>query len=146
MTSFVDTSALVKVYVPEAGARTVRRHLGPFVLSALTRVEVVSAFFGKWRTGEIAQRDAEQLAGAFEADLATGTCATGQILVRLPVDDELLGAAIRNVARHGLRAYDAMQLATAQRSRAVDPSCTDFLTFDHALARAAQGEGFTARP
>jgi predicted nucleic acid-binding protein len=46
------------------------------------------------------------------------------------------------VAVHLLRAYDAVQLATARAVRAADPSCTTFACFDQQLAQAAAAEGF----
>ncbi len=146
MTAFVDSSAFAKVYLAEAGHAAVRRLPGAFVVSALTRVEVVSAFWRKHRTGEIESDAASVFVGAFEADLRARRCSTGQAIVTVPIGQPILDMAAAYTGLFALRAYDAVQLASAKRARAVDPHCTDFLTFDHALARAARAEGFAVRP
>lgn len=64
----------------------------------------------------------------------------------LEVSDEVLEEAARSVARHPLRAFDAVQLASALAARAVDPSLTAFACFDATLANAARAEGFALRP
>lgn len=47
---------------------------------------------------------------------------------------------------HGLRANDAIQLATAAAVRAADPSISRFAAFDKDLRGAAGVEGFTVEP
>jgi hypothetical protein len=59
---------------------------------------------------------------------------------------QILDHAARLVAVHGLRAYDATQLASA---RAVDDAVPDglvFLAFDKALRAAAAAEGLELLP
>ena len=58
------------------------------------------------------------------------------------VETAVLDAAVALCGVHGLRAYDAVQLASAVRARAADSSLTDFVTYDVALHRAAAAEGF----
>ena len=65
MTVFADSSALVKLYVPEAGHIAVRSITDPIVIADLARVEVPAAFWGKVRTGELALDDADVLISAF---------------------------------------------------------------------------------
>ena len=146
VTAFADTSALVKLYVPEAGSSDVRDHSGPLVMSALARVEAVAAFWGKQRMGEIAPSDAAVLTDAFETDAADGSTTDGRALVFIPVTASILDAAARACGVHGLRAYDAVQLATAEAARLVDPDCSTMVVFDRALAEAARAEGFSIVP
>lgn len=47
---------------------------------------------------------------------------------------------------HGLRAYDAVQLASALATREVDERCATFAAFDRDLTLAATSEGFEAFP
>jgi uncharacterized protein len=54
----------------------------------------------------------------------------------------VLVASARVVARHPLRAYDAVQLASAEAAREADSGVDLFATFDRALATVAAGEGF----
>jgi hypothetical protein len=54
----------------------------------------------------------------------------------------LLAAAASLLPRHGLRAYDAVQLASAFAAREADPLCSVFACFDRALNEAAEANGF----
>lgn len=47
---------------------------------------------------------------------------------------------------HGLRAYDAMQLASALLARSVDPGLAEVVCFDTELAAAARLERFRVTP
>jgi uncharacterized protein len=54
----------------------------------------------------------------------------------------VLITAAREAARHALRAYDAVQLASALAVREIDPRCSHFARFDANLRRAAGRAGF----
>jgi predicted nucleic acid-binding protein len=114
VSTFADTSAVVKLYVDEPGHDVVRR-LGPLVVSRLVRVEVVAALWAIQRRGRVSVRggrpDAAGLAGT-----------------------------------HGLRAYDAVQLASARAAAAADDRVRTFAAFDGALRDAAAREGFVLVP
>lgn len=56
------------------------------------------------------------------------------------LEDGILAGAARLVARHPLRAYDAMQLASALAVMEADPR-TRFACFDAQLNAAAAAEG-----
>lgn len=139
MTAFADSSALVKLYADEPGADLVRAHAS-FVVSALARVEVPGALWRKQRTRELSEDDAGILTAAFEADWHDSTGPFLPVVVSAAV---LEGAAALT-ARHGLRAYDAVQLATAIAARSAGVEVTAFLCFDAELAAAAAREGWPA--
>ena len=141
MSLFADSSALVKLYVPESGYAAVRAAAGPFVIATLTRVEVPAAFWGKTRTGELSAPDAALLVSAFEFDYH-GDDQSDSIFAVVSLDEPILVAAARQASRHGLRAYDAVQLACAMAARRADPSVDMFAVFDHKLRNAAVAEGF----
>lgn len=143
MTVFADSSALVKFYVPEEGADLVRALDGPLVCSALAQVEVVAALWRKQRMNEVSAEDASVLAAAFTADLKAGALA-GRDTVCVNVTTEILDEAARMAARHGLRAYDAVQLATAVVVRPHLGSPVIFACFDENLAAAAHAEGLVS--
>lgn len=143
MSTFVDSSALVKLYADEPGADAIRR-LTPMVVSCLVRVEVPAAIWRKHRNRELSAADATVLTAEFEADyFGVGRGArffvTG--IVAAVLDD---AAAL--VAARGLRAYDGIQLASARAARAADPSCGVFACTDRALRNAAAAEGFAIVP
>lgn len=137
MTVFADSSALVKLYADDSDFELVRRHDG-YVVSALARVEVPAALWRKHRANELSAEDSVLLAAAFAADWHEPD---GPFLA-VSVRGLVLEDAAALVATHGLRAYDALQLACANAARDVDPQVADFLCFDAALNAAAAREGF----
>ena len=137
MTVFADSSALVKLYADEAGAQAVRA-TKLFVVSAVARVEVPAAIWRKHRLGQLSAADAGVLTAAFEADWYD---ATGPFVPIASADAVLATAAVL-VMRHGLRAYDGVQLASAVEARAADPEVDTLLCFDAVLNDAAAREGF----
>jgi predicted nucleic acid-binding protein len=144
LTTFADSSALVKLYADEAGHEEVRA-LNAVAVAQLARVEVPSAFWRKQRTGELNASDAQLLTAEFEADYF-GTEDERARFAVAAVTSEILDEAARLCARHGLRSYDAVQLATAMAVRTADPSCTDIAVFDTTLRNAAAAEGFRTIP
>ncbi|WP_240687046.1 type II toxin-antitoxin system VapC family toxin [Amycolatopsis suaedae] len=141
---FADSSALVKLYVPERGHERVGS-LAAVVVSELAGVEVPSALWRKHRTGELSAAAARVLVGAFEADLH-GTAETEPRFVAVTASPLVLDTAARLTGVHGLRAYDAAQLATAKVVASAEPACRTFATFDKSLADAAAAEGFALLP
>jgi len=108
-------------------------------ISALARVEVPAAFWRKRRVGELRPDRAAGLAAEFAADVK-GTGLEAPRFTLVLVDDVTLAAAASLVARHPLRAYDAVQLATALAVIEADPSMR-FASFDAQLNAAAAAEG-----
>lgn len=128
----------MKLYVPEPGQEKIRA-VREVTISVLARVEVPAAISSKRRIGELRPDRAAALAAEFAADVkGTGLEAPRFLLV--PVADTILASAVRLVARHPLRAYDAVQLATALAVIAADPS-TRFISFDTQLNAVAAAEG-----
>ena len=64
----------------------------------------------------------------------------------MPTTAAILDRAADTAAAHGLRAYDAVQLASAIVARTADPDLTSFACFDDRLSDAARIEGFTTIP
>jgi predicted nucleic acid-binding protein len=140
MIAFADSSALVKLYATEAGSGEVRS-LDGLVVSQLARVEVPAALWRKHRMGGLTVAQVGVLIAAFEADYY-GTHDEPPRFPAVAVSDLILDVASRLAGVHGLRAYDAIQLATAQLVRSADPDCRTFAAFDTDLCKAAVGEGF----
>jgi uncharacterized protein len=139
---FADSSALVKLYVAEAEHQIVRAAPVPLVVSLLARVEVSAALWGKNRTRELSAEDAAMLTAAFEFDFH-GDVQQESVFVVVPVTEAILVDAARHAARHGLRAYDAVQLASAIAARAADPTINTVAVFDTNLRNAMLAEGFS---
>lgn len=144
MTVFADSSALVKRYSTEAGSADVLTH-EVLIVSALARVEVPAALWRKVRIGELSAGQAQVLGEEFAADYY-GTESEPPRFVVVDVAGPVLDQAATLTGRHGLRAYDAVQLASALAVREVDPACREFLAFDARLCDAAATEGFRLLP
>ncbi|MGH9467927.1 MAG: type II toxin-antitoxin system VapC family toxin [Terriglobales bacterium] len=137
---FLDSSALVKLYVEEAGTefmlRLAEQAAGTLFVSALASAEIASALYRLERGGQLPRAAADSLLAAFRSDLHTR-------YVMQPVSDAVLGAAVELIQRHPLRAYDAMQLAAcATVARQQTPIELRFVCSDVRLLRAAADEGF----
>lgn len=144
MTVFADSSALVKLYADEPGHESVREHPW-FVVAALARVEVPSALWRKLRMGELDAGSVRVLAAAFEADWF-GSEGEPPRFIPVSTTADVLDEAARLCGVHGLRAYDAVQLASALVARASEPSCRTIAAFDERLRVAAAAEGLDLLP
>jgi predicted nucleic acid-binding protein len=137
---FADASALVKLYADESGHAVIRR-VDALAISQISRVEVPAALWRKQRLGELVQSDAAVLVAAFEADYF-GTASDPPRFTVAATTASVLDDAARLTGVHGLRAYDAVQLATALAVRQADAECATFAAFDETLRDAAAGEGW----
>ena len=144
MSTFADSSALVKLYADEAGHEDIRR-LTVLAVAQLARVEVPAALWRKQRMGELSASDARLLTASFEADYY-GSDAEPPRFAAVAASGSLLDDAATLCASHGLRAYDAVQLSTALAVRRADGSCAAFAAFDRSLRTAAAAEGFDLVP
>jgi uncharacterized protein len=145
VTVFADSSALVKLYADEIGSADIRALGGIFFVSALARVEIPAALWRKQRTGELSREDSSTLAARFGADFH-GTPHEPPGFISIAVTARVLDLAAGLTEIHGLRAYDAVQLASALTVRTVESSCDTFACFDRGLAAAARAEKFIVHP
>ncbi len=142
-TFFFDTSVLLKRYVDESGSTRVRALIqtapGPMVISAITRVEMACAFARREREGSLPSPMRDRLWRAFRFD-------TVHHFRFIRVGVETLATAEQLAFRHSLRAYDAVQLAsalfTARRLDKTGKQGVIFLSADARLLRFAEAEGF----
>ncbi len=110
MIYFLDASALVKRYVREPGSDTIRSlfvRRRRMAVSALSAIEISAAL---WRRAREHDLDGDIAAGL----VARATSDMTEMLVVEP-RGAVLDLAAALVAKHPLRAYDAMQLASALR-------------------------------
>ncbi|MGH7435515.1 MAG: type II toxin-antitoxin system VapC family toxin [Polyangiaceae bacterium] len=135
MIYFLDSSALVKRYVREAGSVTVAglfRRRAKLAASGLAIVEVPAALFRRARAGDLAMGAAQ----AHAADVARDLDQMYVVEARKAV----LDSAHDLVERHPLRAYDAVQLASALRIVQSTEASVTFVCADRGLAGAAIAE------
>lgn len=135
--AYVDTSALLKVFVEEDGSAIVREHLARasrLATSALTYVEAHTALARRRHARDLTPVAHDAAVRAFNDGW--------ERYYRLDVSEAVLGEAARLGARHGLRAYDAVHLASAVVLRARLGVEMTLSSWDDELDRAAAREGF----
>jgi uncharacterized protein len=135
---------LVKLYADEPGADSVRS-VSELVACQLARVEVPAALWRKHRMSELTAADTGVLVAAFEADYF-GADGDAPRLVVVLLTPGILDHAARLAGVHGLRAYDAVQLAAGCAVDAALPDGAAFAAFDKALSTAAVAEGLALHP
>lgn len=108
-------------------------------------MEIPAALWRKHRLGELSADDTALLSDAFEWEWAIGAHGGGTFHI-IDLTDDILETAARSLSRHSLRAYDAVQLASAMLARAADAAQIEFACFDVELRDAALGEGFALLP
>lgn len=138
MIAFADSSALVKRYLDEEH-RELITGLSAILASSIACVEVCSAIWRKQRMGELEAADAAVLAGRARWDLTGGD----PMVILLPPTNHVFSDAAQLTGTAGLRAYDALQLATARAMRESAPGeWNAFACFDRTLSGAAAAHGF----
>lgn len=149
-TFYLDSSALSKLYLREAGSGELERLIGmrhhgfnPSVEVCVSRIalpETLSAIRKQSNIGTITARDAVRLWGEVLGDFLNPRSP----YTIYDATEALVGQAAMVVAQHGLRAYDAVHLSTALRARAHmrDGSEFAFVSSDHRLNNVARAERF----
>jgi predicted nucleic acid-binding protein len=137
---YLETSALVKLYVREPGSERLLRLAARvtnhrFAVLALSRVEMHSAIRRRQREGDIETAIADRLLSQFEQHLESR-------FIKQVLNDQLIDLATSLVKRNALRACDAVQLAGClilkENSASDEPS---FVCSDQLLLQAAEQEG-----
>lgn len=138
---FADTSAFAKRYIPEVGSTWVQSwieakagHL--IVISGLSTVEFVSLLARRHREGTVSLADFNRLRNDFLFH------ASRQYRV-MALTPNLLAEARQLIAKHPLRALDAIQLASALASAKAIGIPPIFVSADQKLLTIAAAEGFT---
>lgn len=143
MILYFDASALVKRYVQESGSAWVVAQCTPkaqnIVLTALiTKAEAAAALAAKTRMGGLAAEDHEKVEQLLFRHFA-------EEYVAVAIDSDLVDLAATLAKRHGLRGYDAVQLAAGVTAKqvleAAQSSPPTFVAADERLRAAAEREG-----
>lgn len=133
---YVDTSALAKWYVPEAGSEQFSEWMQAQErtwISTLTLVELNSLVLRRMRDSELDHRQAQEVLATLADDINQG------YLLLQPVDDSTVSGAIPVLARLGdqpLRTLDAIHLSVIS-----ELGVSILATADRVLARAGRELG-----
>jgi hypothetical protein len=135
---FLDTSALVKLYIQEPGTDrlldVVDGHQGDrFAVLTIAQVEIRSAIRRRQRSGDIEPDVANEILESVRSHLESR-------FIRQVVNDAVIDAALEMIDRYALRAYDAVQLAGCLTLRVTITEPLTFVCSDHQLLRAAGSE------
>lgn len=138
MNLYLDTSALVKLYVSEPGSQAVEKQL-----QACSRVATSRVAYPEARAA-LARRHRE--GGLTEAELRRAVADLGQDMAAFVVVELLEHVAHRAgelAERHRLRGFDAVHLASALELSDLVGSGVTFCSFDKLQTEAALQEGLT---
>lgn len=142
-TYYLDASALSKRYVQETGTAWIRRLTAPtaghiLLTARITMVEIYSALARRRREGSVSAADCKVAAQAFAAHSATE-------YEFVELDLNIVASARDLLERYPLRAYDAVQLASALVANrtlvAAQLAGLVFLSADDRLNAIAAAEG-----
>jgi uncharacterized protein len=136
---YLDTSALIKRFVAEAGSDRVNDLVGsaaPVVIAKIAFAEVHAGLKRKHREGFLRDRDYALSIRQFEDDWES--------YIRVDLRDEILRLARDLIRRHPLRGFDAIHLASALSVKRAVGEDLAFGATDIRLLRAAEAEGFTS--
>jgi uncharacterized protein len=139
---FLDSSALLKRYVPEVGTAWVQsitdsQNQNRLIVAHIAWVEVCSAIARRQREGSVSDVQANQILMAFRFHWNSQYFTAA-------IDETVVNLAGQLVNKHPLRAYDAVQLSAALSIRneinPADVTSFHFLTADDRLLAIAQSE------
>jgi predicted nucleic acid-binding protein len=133
----LNASALVKRYVREPGAGSVRRLLkaDPGAANRLSEVEVASALVRRAREGAFSVQERDRALASLVDDFAA------RVIVELTPEITVDARAL--LLRHRLRASDAVQLASCLYLQREMRQSLPFVAFYDRLSEAARQEGLT---
>ncbi len=136
MILFLDTSALVKLYIAEPGSEAMRRRVSDqlVAVSQLAYAEAHATLARRRREGLLSADELRLLIDNFEQDWQTA--------LQIPVSEQVLPLVPDLCRDHPLRGADALQLAAALvvHRQGVE---VHFATSDRRLLEAAEAEGLT---
>ena len=136
MIIFCDTSALMKLFVTEQHSNAIQKlasESARVIVSQLTWAEMCAGLALKQRTNQVDAQIANTALARLRAEWPRYT--------RLGVDEELMIESGNLSLKLGLRAYDSVQLASAQRVHKQLGSNLTFCCFDKQLNATATALG-----
>lgn len=139
MILYLGTSSLIKLYVEDAGSKTVRQWVREAEIVATCRIaytEAIAALDMRFKKGDLSSKDYNHIFETFSSDWDT-------IAV---VDFDDLDAG-RLVKKYGLSRLDAMHLSAAKIIQTAGNNINvAFSSVSDRLCKAAEAEGLTVLP
>jgi len=136
MILYLDTSALVKLYIAEPGSQEVKALVESAQIVSTSRMAYVEARAGlarKFREQDLSREEYARMVGDLEADW-------GNYFI-LEVSESVVKLGGELTDKHPLRGFHALHLASALLLKNRTRSAVSFSCFDERLKAAAQAEG-----
>jgi uncharacterized protein len=133
---YLDTSSLIKLYVPETESAAVKRLVDAAEVVATSRIayaEARAAFARKRRERGVSPADYRTILQDFDHDWEN--------YFLVDVSDALVKLGGLLAEKHALRGFDAIHLGSAMIMRRQGDQPVSFSCFDARLALAARREG-----
>jgi len=140
MIVYVDTSALVKLFVREEGSDEVFRWIAEadIVSTALIAyAEARAALARRWRLADLPPSRLPGVVRALDEQWPS--------FLAVEITRDLVTKAGNLAERHALRGYDAVHLAAALEYGRLSSSKVTFVAYDDRLSLAALAEGLDVR-
>lgn len=141
MILYLDTSALVKRYIREAGSDEFRRRLSEAELAAVSLLaypEANAAFARAVRAKAVSLRTGETAMSLLAAHWPR--------YLKVPVSERVITRAAELAWSLGLRGYDAVHLASAEHWQTSLGRPIILVTYDRQLAAASRQLGLSVQP
>jgi predicted nucleic acid-binding protein len=138
---YLDSSALVKRYVTEAGSEEVGRACNTADIlgtALITKAEVSAAFARAARMGILSEEEAIENLALFQIQW--------QDYFRLPVSEATVNSAAHLAWEYNLRGYDAVHLAAALYWQNAVSEIVTLFTYDRQLWDAGRKIGLMVLP
>lgn len=138
MILYLDTSALVKLYLEESGSGKVRAAVDEaeaVSTSIVAYAEMHAALAAAARVGRITGEERSRAVAEFRAEWPRYAVVN--------VTQKLVDLAAELALEHGLQGFDAVHLSSAVLLREEAGAEVRFLAWDERLVRAAVALGFT---
>lgn len=134
---YLDTSAVLKLYLQEPGSKELReeveRFQGSLFTSRVTYAETIAGLARAHREDRITRHAYRQKGTEFESDWTA--------LQIVELTQEVLRPCLVLIEKYALRGFDAIHLCSAMWLELAGFAC-----FDERLRSAAQGEGLSLVP
>lgn len=136
---YLETSALVKLYIRESGTERLLQLVrsaneNRFAVVSLSQVEFRSAIRRRERAGDLDSRAAGLVLDRFQRHMET-------TFLRQTLAESVLDSACEMVERYALRAYDSVHLGACLALKAIaGASAPTFVCADRQLLQAAVSE------
>jgi len=141
MILYLDTSALLKRYFKEPYSNELLskwNEATQIITSSVAYAETMASLYRKKREVDLSSKVFNKLVNSFHLDWET--------FIRVEVNEDLNETIHKVVARHPLRGFDAIHLASAIITHERISEAFLFACFDQKLINGAQMEGLATFP